>query len=146
MTPCHSAKEERASGLCHGRGRQHSSAADARRTIRRGHARFKQPGFPAGKAGKAGPAPGSSPRGRRAARTERRALLTQSVSGLQGRRPAVARAARGRCGPRLRPRPGCGGLGAVPGHRWAAGAPALIQPTPSRVGSFEEVQKLYLSI
>lgn len=45
---------------------------------------------------------------------------------------------------------GCGlvraAVAAVPGHRRAAGAPALTQPTLSQVGLFEEVQKLYLGI
>nr|XP_036871457.1 translation initiation factor IF-2-like [Manis javanica] len=108
-------------------------AADARRTIRRGHTRFKQPGSPAGKAGNAGPAPGSSPRARRAAWTERRALPAQSVLGLQGRRPEVVRAARGRCGPRLRPRPGCGGR--CPWPPAGGGRPCLdsTHPFPSRL-------------
>lgn len=110
-----------------------STAADARRTIRRGHTRFKQPGSPAGKAGNAGPAPGSSPRARRAAWTERRALPAQSVLGLQGRRPEVVRAARGRCGPRLRPRPGCGGR--CPWPPAGGGRPCLdsTHPFPSRL-------------
>ncbi|XP_060151365.1 uncharacterized protein [Globicephala melas] len=72
---------------------------------------------------------------RKAAAAQAKAPST-SVLGLPGAGQAerrrgpksCARAARGRCGPRLPPRPHRGGPGAVPGHRRAAGFPTCLLP------------------
>ncbi|XP_029071829.1 uncharacterized protein LOC114891730 [Monodon monoceros] len=72
---------------------------------------------------------------RKAAAAQAEAPST-SVLGLPGAGQAerrrgpksCARAARGRCGPRLPPRPHRGGPGAVPGHRRAAGFPTCLLP------------------
>lgn len=97
---------------------------------RRGRAHVREPGFLRGQAPRdasdAARAPGRSRRSADVARACSRAAGGPSGAG----RKSCALPARGRCGPRLRPGPGSGGPGAVPGHRRAAGAPASARSAP----------------
>lgn len=115
----------------------------ALRTRRRGRARFKKPSSPRGQAlrNARNAARTSGPTGKAAvagpgAPQTRTFPAVWPRGGRSGAGPkSCARAARGRCGPRLRPRPCCGGPSNVPGHRRAAGAPALAYPSPPRFNS-----------
>lgn len=114
------------------------TVAAAFRTRRRGRARLKKPSSPRGQARRnaRNAARTSGPTGK-AAVAGPGALQTRTPpavwprGGRSGAGPkSCARAARGRCGPWLRPRPCCGGPSNVPGHRRAAGAPALARDLP----------------
>lgn len=119
------------------------TVADAFRTSRRGHAHFNEPGIPARPSREKCLERGLGPEGlsgkRLAAQAEAplrhcpsRAVGRGRGQGATRAQKSCVRAARGRCGPRLRPRPCSGGPGAVPDHRSAVGAlapPDLSLPT-----------------
>ncbi|XP_054434620.1 uncharacterized protein LOC129074724 [Pteronotus mesoamericanus] len=121
-----------------------SSVAAAPRTQWRRRAYFKEPGSPRGQALRNARIAARAPElqgspGERQPRAQAlcrrgKIWLLQPRRGRIGAGPkSCLRAARGRCGPPLRPHPCNGGPSDVPSHRRVAGAPALARPTSSLV-------------